>query len=239
MKFTRKIYGSPFANQHIAEITGQHTHYRPTAWVRGKEKYSHITGGIALPTLEHPGYILTAGVRYDTPGHLVCIDELQHDDEYALIERAQELQTEYGPGVIETWWGDPERLMSILSETYQGDNPLRISAPVDSDRTDSFQIYFSRLYLATSERNKTIFFYGCDHLRNSLHSFIKDKGQKQEKNPALWVAGALIHTILMIRPWEQALERTELIPTTFEDQAAYEHERAMKEIEQELYGEIA
>ncbi len=238
MKFKQKIYGSPFVNQHIAEVTGQHYHYRPTAWIRGDERYSYITGGMAMPTFEFPGYLLTIGVTYNTPGHCVCLDEYHTDDEVALIEKAQEIQESYGPGVIENWWGDPERLMPVLNETQKEDNQILISAPVDYDLSDAFQLYFTRFSSALSPRNKTLKLAGCDYLKNTGQAFIRAKGQKSENNLPIWVAGGLVHTILMVRPWEQAYQATELIPTTYEDHAMYEQEKAIREIERELYGEV-
>ena len=229
MKFTRKTYGSRFINQHIAEITGQHYHHRPTAWVRGDERYSYVTGGMAMPDFEYPGYLLTVGVVHESPGHIVCLDEHHSEDEYDLLDKAQVLQADYGDGVIDTWWGDFERLMPLMGETL-------VSASIDYDRSDAFQLYITRLKSALSERNKTLQLNGCDHLRNSILSFVREKGQKGQNNPALWVAGALVHTILMARPWERAVKTDVLIPTRQEDYAEYAHREAMRELESELWG---
>ena len=238
MKFTKKLFGSPFVSQHIAEITGKHFHHRPYAWIRGDESYSHITGGIAMPTFDQPGYVLAVGVIHDTPVHINCLAELSSDDEYELIDRAQEIQAEYGQGVIENWWGDPASMMSILNERNIEDpiNPVYVADPVDSDKPDSFQIYMSRLRISLRERNKTFFLNDCNSLRNDIIAFVRDKKAKPDIHPALNIAGALIHTILMTTPWEQAIESTSLIPTSPADQAAYEVEQEEKMLEKELWG---
>lgn len=240
MKFTKKVYGSPFVNKHIAEITGQRSHHRPYAWTRGEDAYSYITGGIALPSFDQPGYLVTMAVQHNTPGVMDCLNELVSEDEYELIERAQELQLKYGQGVISNWWGDPKSLMSLINERNinedkEDSNPVYISAPVDADQKDAFQIYISRLRVSLRERHKTLMINSCDHLRNSILSFVRDKQAKSDNNPTLHIAGAIIHTVLMVRPWEQAIETTDLIPTTFADRAAYEIEKEEKAMEKELW----
>lgn len=234
MKFKKKLFGDPVANQHIAEITGLSYHHRPYAWTRGGQSFSHISGGIALPSFDVPGYLLAIGVRHNTPGHIDCLVELESDDEMFLMDKAQAIQKEYGAGVIENWWGDPGDLMSLVNERH-GDNPVLVSSPVDSDQPDYFQICVSRLRVALRSGHKTLNINECNILRNSILSFIKDKQAKAGNNPVLIVAGGLVHTMLMIRPWEQAVESKLLVPTTTEDYAAYAQKKALEGLYDEVF----
>ena len=234
MMFTKKLLGSPVVNRHIAEITGQRNHIRPYIWRRGKEAYSHITGGIVLPTFGQQGFLLTVGV--DPEGSVIhSLHEFESDDPYKIIQEAQAIQKQYGHGVIKTWWGDPTTLMSILNEVNIEGNPVLISQPVDFEASDSFPLYVARLKTALVESNKTFYLNRCILLQSHIQSFVQDKMAKAESNPAVALAGAVIHTLLVVRPWEQSVEVTELVPTTHEDYAAYENEQAMKALEQELY----
>lgn len=239
MKFIKKLLGSPVVNRHIAEITGQKTHTRPYVWSATKafkknEEYSHITGGMVLPTFDKPGFLLTIGVHPETNAFYV-IDEFESDDSYAIIRKAQEIQEYYGKGVIQNWWGNPETLMSIVNEVNIKGNPVLISQPIDHDRVDSFPLYTTRLKTALSASYKTLYLGEANRLRNHILAFVQDKTAKAVDNPAVAITGALVHTLLIMRPWEQSVEKTELVPTSFEDFAAYESKKAMEVLEQELY----
>ena len=214
---------------------GLRTHSRPFAWIRDKEKYSHITGGLALPTFEQPGYLITMGVQHST-NIIHCMTELESSDPYEIIRQAQNIQTEYGQGVIKNWWGNPEELMSIVNEINIKGNPVLISQPIDFEIKDSFSIYTARLKTALAASYKTLFLNDCMILRNSIQSFIPDKVAKDKNNPAVNIAGGLVHTLLMTRPWEQAIEVRELIPTRHEDYAEYVSEKAIRDLEAEVFG---
>jgi hypothetical protein len=212
MTFKRKLYGDPVVNSHIAEITGQQWHYRPAAWIRGEEKYSHIAGAIIMPLFHVPGYLLTVGVEHDTPGHMVCLDEFQSEDENVLLGVAQKLQDEYGPDVISIWYGDQARLMSMTTTgaTY-------ISPAIDSEQTDCFQLYLVRLKTALAAGHKTLTIGDCNILRNAIQSFVREKAAKEQDHPEIYAAGALVHSALMTRPWEYAGDRIKLTPTIPDD----------------------
>ena len=233
-KFTKQLFGDPVVNQHIAEIIGQRTHIRPFAWTDGDSQYSHITGGMVLPTFDQDGFLITTGVDHKT-NIVHCLEEYESDDPHRIIEVAQRIQKDYGQGVISTWWGNPEKLMSIVNEKNKKDNPVLISAPIDSERPDAFGIYTARLKTALSESCKTFYINGCVLLRNHILSFVQDKTAKQDSNPVINIAGAIVHTLMVTRPWEQAIERKELIPTTQEVHAQYTHEKAIRELEQQVY----
>lgn len=236
-RFEKHLFGSHFANKFVAKITGQHTHRREYVWRDKDNEYSHITGAIALPTFEHQGFLLTIGTSHkDNIMH--CLNEFQSEDEYELIERAQEIQAEYGKGVIQNWWGDPTDLMSLVNEKNIEGNPVMISSPIDADQTDCFQLYTARVRQSLSPKNKVLFLNDCNLILNHILAFVKEKTAKNH-NPAIYVVGSLVHTLLTVRPWEQAFDSIELIPSTGEDYAEYAHNKAMHDIESELYGEVA
>lgn len=187
-----------------------------------------------MPTFSQPGFLLTVGVQPEN-NIFYAIDEFESDDPYKIIKKAQGIQKNYGPEVIKTWWGNPADLMSIVNEKNIKGNPVLISQPIDYDQSDSFQLYTTRLKTSLAESYKTFYLNECVLLRNHILSFVQDKAAKAEQNPAVAITGALIHTLLIIRPWEQSVEATELVPTSHEEYAAYAGKQAMKEIEQELY----
>ena len=242
-RFQKEIYGDPLVNEFIATAEGERTHSRPYAWCDGKKKYSHITGGLILPTMITPGFLLTVGVEHES-NIMHCLDEFEKDntggvsgDPYKLIRRAQAIQKEYGPGVIQNWWGNPESLMPLVNEVNIKGNPVLISSPIDDDQKDAFNIFLARLKVALSANYKTFYLNSCNLLKNHIRSFIKDNQAKAVINPAMYITGAIIHTLLMQRPWEQACEVLELLPTTFEETAIYEAEQAEKAVWGEMYGE--
>jgi len=239
-RFKKETYGNPFTNAFVAEMEGIEANVRDYAYRDAKDNlYSHITGGIILPTFSHKGYLLTVGVKYDDTITFDCIDEFETDDAYELVAKAKEIQKEYGEGIITNWWGDPLQLMSIVNELNIEDTkqePVRISSPIDYNQTDNFEIYTARIKVALNKTHKTLYLGETNLVRNYIMSFIEEKGAKQDSNPSIYVLGSVVHTLLIMRPWEQAVEVTDLVPTTFEDIARYEHDQAMKHIQNNLEG---
>ena len=231
-KFTKKLLGSAFVNKFVAEIQGKRSHEREYLWMGGERPYTHITGGIILPQFEASGYIVTVGVGKNNRFH--CLEEFESRDELDLISRAKSLQAEYGPGVIRTWWGDAEHLMSLVND---GDNPVIISFPIDYDKSDSFQIYRARLGVSLLNNAKQFYFHDCDKLKSQVVAFNRDKTASEKNNPAVAMLGWVVHTLLMYRPWEQAVERIELIPTTMEEHMIYADQQAERDLYSEVYGE--
>jgi len=234
MKFKKQKFGDPLVNQHVAEVTGQKYHNRPYAWVCGNKKYTHITGGIILPTFTQPGFLLTIGVRQDQK--FEPIEEYQSWEDGKLQEKARAIQKEYGYGVISNWWGDPEKLMSLVNQSnIKSEQPVFISTPPDFEQKDSFQIYVISLHTSLLRGNKVLFLHNCATLKNYLDGFVS-LGAKSDDHPAINLAGWLVHTLNIYQPWTQAIETTELIPTSATDFYLYESEKAIKEIERELWG---
>jgi hypothetical protein len=234
-KFKKQLFGDPIVNQHIAEVTGQKYHNCPFAWVSGKASYSHITGGIILPSFDHPGFLLTVGVRHKDQKYEL-IEEFESWEDRELQEKATSIQKEYGSGVISNWWGDPTKLMALVNQkNINSDEPVFISTPPDFEQKDSFQIYVISLHTALRRGNKVLYIGKCSKLKNYLEDFIL-MGAKAENHPAVNLAGWLVHTLNIYRPWEQAVESTALIPTAPEDFYIHESEKAIKELEDLVYG---
>lgn len=239
MRFKKEIYGDVLVNEFIATAEGERTHSRPYAWIGKDKKYSHITGGLILPTLSIPGFLITIGVEYES-NIMYCLDEFEVTKDgsvFEMIEKAQEIQKEYGKGTVSNWWGDPEQLMPLVNERNIKGNPVYISAPIDFSQRDAFEIYLARLKVAFSVGYKNLFINDCILFKNHIQSFIQDSKAKSDINPAIYITGAIIHSLLMQRPWEQAVETLQLLPTTFEETAIYESEQAEKALWGDMYGE--
>lgn len=233
MRFRKQLYGDAFVNQFIAEMEGIKTHLRPFAFLddAGNE-YTHIAGAIAMPTFSQPGYLLSIGIRR-SDDVIECLDEYESDNEYKIIERARKIQSEYGVDDM-IWYGNPVALMPLVGDIQDDKNRVQIAHPVDYEHDDAFQLYVSRLRVALAAGHKTLIIGDCQHLRNALTAFTTDKA-RMDHHPVITAAGGLVHTMQMLRPWEQATEKTELIPTTTEDIAAYASEHETKMIYKELF----
>ena len=235
-RFKKKLYGSAFANQFVAKTMGQHSHRRQRAWIDGDKEYSHITGGIILPTVETPGFLVTIGVSSEGD-RLDCLDEFESKDEMAIVDRAKGIQTEYGEGVITNWWGDAGKLMSIVNER-NAENPVYISHPIDFQEKDAFEIYVARIKVALWEKSKMFYFMGCTKVRGYCIAFNQDRVASLRNNPIVGMVGWVIHTLLILRPWDVAYEELELIPTEPEEFAEYEQAKTMRDLEGEVWGEV-
>jgi hypothetical protein len=235
MKFKKKKYGDPTANLHIAQITGQKYHNRPFAWVSGDKKYTHITGGIVLPTIAASGFLLTVGVRHEDQ-KFELIEEFESVDDRKLLDKARATQKEYGLGVIENWWGDPEKLMSLVNKyNIETEQPIFISHPPDFQAKDKFQLYIISLQTALRRGNKVLYLGKCSKLVNHIDGFVP-VGAREEDHPAVALAGWLVHTLNIYRPWEKAVESVRLFPTTPEDAYIYESEKATRQLKEMVYG---
>ena len=228
--FSKKLYGSAFVNQYVAMVTGQKKHHRPHSYIRGGENYTYIAGSIALPSLEFPGFLVTAGTDYKT-NDIICINEFESDVEHELIDEAKRLQEEYGQGVIQTWYGNPENLMALVNE-----EDLRVTHPVDYNQTDAFQLYVARIKTALREGHKSLYLKNCERLINHILSFVKEKSAKKFNNPAIYAIGSLVHTIVTLRPWERANTKFDIIPTLHDEYTEYASKVASKHIEKQLWG---
>ena len=229
-KFTKKLYGNEFVNQFVSEITGQTTHHRAHSFVRGDENYTYIAGSICLPNLDYPGFLVTAGTDYKT-NDIICIDEFESHEEYELVDEAKRLQETYGDGIIKTWYGDPVNLMSIVTE-----KEMQITQPADYNQTDAFQLYVARLKVSLREGHKTLYLKSCERLINHILSFVKEKAAKKFNHPAIYAIGSMVHTILLLQPWEQANTRFDIIPTMADEYAEHEQGIASKHVDKQLWG---
>lgn len=229
-RFRKKLYGDAFVNSFIAEMEGITHVNRPLAWVDGTGRYSHISGAIAMPTFERPGYLLTVGVDFKTE-KFHCIDEYETDSEAELIQKAADITKEYGDALT-TLYGDPARLMPLALDLK---TPVLISHPIDYDQADAFQLYVARLQTSLMAANKVLVLGDCNALRNHMIAFSKDRA-KAKDNPVIFAAGSLVHTLLTLRPWETARQTIDLAPTLPEEYGPWITAQQEKEIVETIYG---
>jgi len=228
-KYRKKLYGDPFVNDFIAQMEGIRYNNRPYAWIDDAgNRYSHIAGAIAMPTFEHDGYLITVGIRYDDQ-KMECLEEHQIEREIELIKKAAEIRDEYGPA-LSVFYGDPMAMMPVI---HGQKKPISVAPPLAYDLDDSFQLYIMQIQGSLLNETKRLILGNCNILRNHFASFVKDKNARSKDNPVLVAAGSLVHTLLTSRPWEQAVEKVELIPTTGRDHAfmsAEEEKMVMAEL---------
>ena len=237
-KFKKVLYGDAYVNSFIAEMEGQTYNERPFAFKRDDELYTHITGGIALPSLDKTGFFVTVGVN-KSDQTFQCIDEFESKDEFELIKRARDIQEEYGHKTIQNWWGDAERLMTIINESRKEKNPVLISSPADFDHNDAFQIYYARLMVSLRSSDKVLHLNDCNILKSNIIEFVKDKTSSIKENPSVAMMGWLVHTLFSYRPWEYAVESIRLIPTTDDGNRIATDTNEAKAIHNQLYGSVA
>jgi hypothetical protein len=182
-----------------------------------------------MPTFEHDGYILTIGIRYDDQ-KMECLEEHQIEREIELIKKAAEIRDDYGPA-LSTFYGDPLAMMPVI---HGQKKPISVAPPLGYDLDDSFQLYIMQIQGSLLNETKRLILGDCNILRNNILSFVKDRNARSKDNPVLVAAGSLVHTLLTSRPWEQAVEKVELIPTTGRDQAFMSAEEE-KAVMAELY----
>ena len=231
-RFKKKLYGDPFVNDFISQMEGLKYNNRPYAWIDSEtdERYSCISGALVMPTFEHDGYLITAGVRYDDQ-KIICLEEYQTENEIELIREAARIKDLYGDA-LNVFYGNPHTTMPIVRDMKK---PVLISPPLDFETADNFQIYVSRLQSSLMIEAKALMIADCNILRNHLMAFTKDKSARSDNNPVLYAAGSMVHTLLTARPWEQAVEKVKLFDTTGRDEAFMEQEEE-KAVMAALYG---
>ena len=232
-KYTKKLYGEEYVDAWIAEMEGQEYNDRPFSWTDGKNEFSHITGGIVLPKMEQSGFLVTVGVRRTTH-RFECLEEHEEiEDEFELVQKARDIQKKYGTGVIQNWWGDARKLMTIINDYRKEKNPVLISDPIDFDLEDCLQIYYARLMVAIHTTVKELYFNDCKVMKSNVLAFNKDRRATIENSPCVAMLGWLIHTLHAGRPWENAVKHVPLVATGINSESYYEDEL---DIHEELYG---
>ncbi len=229
------LLGDPEVNRQVAEIIGMKYHERDFYFEHNGRKYAHFTGGVAWPGFQIDGYAVIVGVESSEPHLIQCLWEMESDDAGELFRGCLKAQKKLGKGkypeICGEWWGNPERMMSLISEkNLQGRGDMMIAHPPDYDEKDAFQIYLAQLKTNIMQTNKVLKLNDSTILRNSLSSFISGEKVTEETHPPIAVAGWLVHTLLAYRPWEQAVVREELIPTDQQEYGQYEHQKAVEEI---------
>ncbi len=215
-KIKRIIHGSALANRLIAEVEGDKYHIRHYSYLHDNGiEYTHITGGVVWPMFGEDGYAIVVGVVGDGK-EIHCIEEFKTEDVSELYQYCLETQINYGRDiyndVFRTWYGDPTRMLTLITERGLNKN-LIVSQPPDFDREDHFQLYIQRIKDLASKKNKVLVLNDCNMLRGSIMAASKNKRLKAKDNPVLVTAGWTLHAIIAYKPWRQALQKEQLIPT--------------------------
>ena len=226
-------------NEHISEVTGERTYLDPDYYenIETGKTYSHIAGAIGFPGKGQPGLAVVMGVEKTTdpePSFYV-LDELEAESIQDLLNGVLKLRERWGyPNCLSHCYGDYERFMSIVSEfnlrekspnkKWEGIYP---SQPSDFERPNNFEIYYRQMdscLTPPAKGKKRLILDSCNKLRNHIQNLPADVASKGDINsyPAVFVLGALIHTLLILKPWRKPIGRQHLHPTNYADYASRE-----------------
>ena len=239
----QKTYGNEFSNTLIAMAEGQKYHTRPIRYLYTELKskftgteYTCISGGLVWPSLKYPGYAIIVGVVEDGK-EIHCLEEFTTKDIGTLYNFCSEAQERYDrikyDNVIKTWWGNPDKIMSLVHER-EVSKRLSISSPPDSEKEENFQIYLNRLITLNYKSNKVIQWGDCELAKIGVMALTQGDDLKTEHNPVVACAGWLMHSIILYKPWRKAVKKIDLIPTTKDEITEYK----IKEDEKSMYREI-
>ena len=209
------ITGTRQARHDWAEVTGKEIELKPAIMLdtRTGWRYCHITGAIAYPAIE-PGCVIVMGVQSEPEPTFTVLEYREFENICELIDAIIDLRILYGYGkhgsILQQWIGDPDRYLTLMSKcsqslekTYGHDKGLYIRGPADWQEQYAFPMYMRQIHTALSQKmlrlNKHI------ELINRLQAFQPqdaDKGKIQDF-PAVGMLGAMTHTIMIEKPWEQ------------------------------------
>ena len=199
-----------------AKITGTTTELKPSI-IRddvSKQDYAAISGAIGWPTALEPGCMIVAGVG---DRRIQILEYREYRSVYDLIDAVVTVRYEYKfgefAGILPDWIADPDRYQALATETSaaleQRQGPgrgLYIREPADWYEPNAFPIYAWQMRNALEK--KTLKLGGHVNLVNRLQAFqqsVIDKG-KVFDYPAVGILGALTHTILSEKSWEQDID---------------------------------
>ena len=208
------VQGTRQARQDWAEVTGKEIELKPAILLdnRTGHRYSHITGAIAYPALE-PGCIIIAGVQGEPEPRITILEYHEYMSIYLLLSDVVDIRKLYGYGlsdkILDQWIGDQERYLTLISKCNQAlekqklDGGIYIREPADWQEQYAFPMYVRQLHAVLGD--KQLYLNKHMDLINRLQSFQQadaDKGKIQDF-PAVGMLGAMTHTIMTEKPWEQ------------------------------------
>jgi hypothetical protein len=185
-----------------------------------KEEYYHIAGGIAWPGIESPGYVLIIGVTVEMENDreipvLFCLEEAEDRCVDGLLGQCLNLRERYGydQGLLGYWYGDYERLQSLVGRFNQGlpdetnhANGVYLSHPSDFEKSNHLEIYLDEIRSVLTPREsgaKSLFIGNCNRLQNALRSVLQNAAKRYSDDdcPPVACLGYVVHSLLASMPW--------------------------------------
>jgi len=165
------------------------------------ERYSHIAGAIGFPGKDQPGLAVVMGVEKtkDSEPSFYALEEVEAESIQNLLSGVLQLRER---------WGYP-------------------SQPSGFERPNNFEIYYRQMdscLTPPANGKKRLFLGSCTKLRNYVQNLPPDIAIKGDIDsyPAVFVLGALVHNLLIRKPWERCVGRQHLYPTNYTDYASRE-----------------
>ncbi|MCK4787924.1 MAG: hypothetical protein KAV87_29495, partial [Desulfobacteraceae bacterium] len=215
--------------------------------VTGQE-YSWIAGGFGWPGKGNPiagpdnvpGFVLILAVdrihNDDDPCFRV-LSESEFEQVEDLLWYCVKLRERYGyyekgSKLFQSWYGDAERFATLIGEVNvkieKRDGTkhyLSITPPYDFEKQDRnrFENYFRRIQSYLTKDKKKLYLDNCDKLKNYILN-LPSKAVMDgsfESYPAVGILGALIHSLLISKPWEHTVPtnpRGTCFPTFMNDE---------------------
>jgi hypothetical protein len=127
------------------------------------------------------------------------------------------------------YWENTETGEIYSHKKWEG---IHLTPPYDLERSNNFEIYYRQMDSYLDKNNKRLFLDSGGILGNYVQNLPPDIAIKGDIDsfPAVFVLGALIHTLLMLKPWKKPLGRQRLYPTSYVDYASREAERTKRHL---------
>jgi len=210
------------ARQDEAIVTGQPMVERPF-WYEDTATgaaYRDIYGCIGWPTevsdkdMGMAGYlgvvVVVIGDEKPEDSKFRLLAEYESYDIPTLLDQIVIFRQEFGfglyPGLMQGWFGDPERFimaLALLNERLTVDDAgqaILVVPPDDYGNIHAFDTYVRSLRSVIVTGRKRFYFGDCEILKNKLQEFKRDC-------PAVHAVGGLVHSLLSRCNWmEQARE---------------------------------
>lgn len=142
------------------------------------EDYFAISGALAWPTYDRPGFAVIVAALKDDPKDPTfrVIQEIEGYDIPSLLTSCIQARYKWGyPYLLNFWYGDYLRFSTFLSdydqhyEREKSDRGIYLAPPNDFDRLNRTEIYLSRIrsFLTPDDQGKKRLFLDlCEKLRS-------------------------------------------------------------------------
>jgi len=167
-------------SNHVALITGKPYVPKPVYYrnTETDEDYFAISGALAWPTYDRPGFAVIVAALKDDPKDPTfrVIQEIEGYDIPSLLTSCIQARYKWGyPYLLNFWYGDYLRFSTFLSDYNQhyerekSDRGIYLAPPNDFDRLNRTEIYLSRIrsFLTPDDQGKKRLFLDlCEKLRS-------------------------------------------------------------------------